>query len=114
VFSAEDGGSMFLRNVGIYLQVFTTIQPRRSTSTGSKLESKHASVLDKRKLTANFVLHIVYRKAADVLVMNWIRRQATQGSRRGKTFQDLRRTKAPSLLERFPILIDCRKDEQSI
>jgi hypothetical protein len=27
--SPEDGGSMFLRNVGIYLQVHTALQPRR-------------------------------------------------------------------------------------
>jgi hypothetical protein len=32
---SEDGGSMFLRNVGIYLQVHTTLQPCRSTSTSS-------------------------------------------------------------------------------
>jgi hypothetical protein len=29
----EDGGSMFLRNVGIYLQVHTTLQPKRTIST---------------------------------------------------------------------------------
>jgi hypothetical protein len=32
-FSFEDGGCMFLRNVGIYLQVHTALQPRRPTST---------------------------------------------------------------------------------
>jgi hypothetical protein len=30
-FRAEDGGIMFLRNAGIYLQVHTTLQPRRPT-----------------------------------------------------------------------------------
>jgi hypothetical protein len=29
------GGSIFLRNVGIYLQVHTALQPRRPTSTFS-------------------------------------------------------------------------------
>jgi thermostable 8-oxoguanine DNA glycosylase len=29
----EDGGSMFLRNVGIYLQVNMALQPRRPIST---------------------------------------------------------------------------------
>jgi hypothetical protein len=33
IFRAEDGGSIFLRNVGIYLQVHTVLQPRRPTST---------------------------------------------------------------------------------
>jgi hypothetical protein len=33
IFSPADEGSMFLRNVGIYLQVHTTLQPRRPTST---------------------------------------------------------------------------------
>jgi hypothetical protein len=28
-FSPEDGGSMFLRNVGTHLQVHTALQPRR-------------------------------------------------------------------------------------
>jgi hypothetical protein len=28
--SPEDGGSMFLRNVGIFLEVHTVLQPRRS------------------------------------------------------------------------------------
>jgi hypothetical protein len=27
MFSPEDGGSMFLLNVGIYLQVYTALQP---------------------------------------------------------------------------------------
>jgi hypothetical protein len=31
----EDGGSMFLRNVGIYPQVQTVLQPRRTSSTSS-------------------------------------------------------------------------------
>jgi hypothetical protein len=31
-FRTEDGGSTFLRNVGIHLQVHTTLQPRRLTS----------------------------------------------------------------------------------
>lgn len=31
-FSPEYGGSLFIRNVGIYLQVHTTIKPRRLTS----------------------------------------------------------------------------------
>jgi hypothetical protein len=30
--SPEDGGSIFLRNTGIYLQAHTTLQPRRQTS----------------------------------------------------------------------------------
>jgi hypothetical protein len=34
-FRAEDGGSIFLQNVGIYLQVHTALQPRRPTSTSS-------------------------------------------------------------------------------
>jgi hypothetical protein len=32
---AEDGGSMFLRNVGINLQVHTALQPKKSTSAYS-------------------------------------------------------------------------------
>jgi hypothetical protein len=32
-FSAEDGGSMFLRNFGVHLQVHATTQPRRPTFT---------------------------------------------------------------------------------
>jgi hypothetical protein len=34
-FSPEDRGSMFLRTVGICLQVHTALQPRRPTSTSS-------------------------------------------------------------------------------
>jgi hypothetical protein len=33
VFSPKDGGSMFPRNVGMYLQVYTTLQSRIPTST---------------------------------------------------------------------------------
>jgi hypothetical protein len=33
VFSPEDGDSMLLRNVGIYIRVRTASQPRRTTST---------------------------------------------------------------------------------
>jgi hypothetical protein len=33
IFRVEDGGSIFLRNVGIYLQVHTAFQPRRPIST---------------------------------------------------------------------------------
>jgi hypothetical protein len=33
VFSPEDGDSIFLRNVGTYLQVHTALQPTRPTST---------------------------------------------------------------------------------
>jgi hypothetical protein len=33
---AEDGGTMFLRNVGICLQVYTALQPRTPTSTTSQ------------------------------------------------------------------------------
>jgi hypothetical protein len=29
----EDGGRMFLRNIGVYLKVHTALQPRRPTST---------------------------------------------------------------------------------
>jgi hypothetical protein len=32
-FSSEDGGDMFLRNVGIYLQDHTALQPGRPTAT---------------------------------------------------------------------------------
>jgi hypothetical protein len=32
-FRPEDGGSMFLRNVGIYLQAHAALQPRGPTST---------------------------------------------------------------------------------
>jgi hypothetical protein len=35
-FSLEDGGSTFLRNVGIYLQVHTALVSRRPTSTSSR------------------------------------------------------------------------------
>jgi hypothetical protein len=36
IFRAEyDGDSMFLRNAGVYLQVYTALQPRRTTSTSS-------------------------------------------------------------------------------
>jgi len=31
-FYLEDGGNKFLRNVGYYLQYYTTYKPRRSTS----------------------------------------------------------------------------------
>jgi hypothetical protein len=33
IFSSEDGNSIFLRNVGIYLQIHTASQPIRPTST---------------------------------------------------------------------------------
>jgi hypothetical protein len=33
LFSPVDGGSMFLRNVGIYLQVYAASNPRRTTSS---------------------------------------------------------------------------------
>jgi hypothetical protein len=33
VFSPEDGDSMFLRNIGIYLRVYTASQSRRTSST---------------------------------------------------------------------------------
>jgi hypothetical protein len=36
-YSAEDGGSMFLHEVGIYLQDHTPLQPRRPTLTVSSL-----------------------------------------------------------------------------
>jgi hypothetical protein len=36
-FSPEDGGSMFLENVGIYLQVHMALLPRRPTLTSSQL-----------------------------------------------------------------------------
>jgi hypothetical protein len=35
-FTLEDGGSIFLRNAGIYLQVHTALQPRMPTITGQK------------------------------------------------------------------------------
>jgi hypothetical protein len=38
-FRAEDGGSMFLRNFGIYLQVHTALQSRTPTSIGAGLLS---------------------------------------------------------------------------
>jgi hypothetical protein len=31
VFRVEDGGSMFFRNIGVYLQIHTALQYRRST-----------------------------------------------------------------------------------
>jgi hypothetical protein len=34
-FNPKNGGSMFLRNTGTYLQVHTALQPRRPTSTPS-------------------------------------------------------------------------------
>jgi hypothetical protein len=39
-FSPEDGGSMLLRNVGIYLQIYKVLQPRRPMSTGFELFSR--------------------------------------------------------------------------
>jgi hypothetical protein len=36
-FTTEDGGSMFLRNAGLYLEVRMALQPRRPTSTCSPL-----------------------------------------------------------------------------
>jgi hypothetical protein len=51
-FSPEDGDSMFLRNVGIYLQARMALQPRRPTSTNLikvrrvVLEMKHADRTD--------------------------------------------------------------------
>jgi hypothetical protein len=39
IFSPEYGGSMFLRNFSVYLQVYTVLQPRRSTSTNKGLLS---------------------------------------------------------------------------
>jgi hypothetical protein len=35
IFRAEEGGNIFLRNVGIFPQVHTTLQPRRPTSINS-------------------------------------------------------------------------------
>jgi hypothetical protein len=35
-FSPEDGGSVLLQNVGINLQVQTTLQPRKPTSASSE------------------------------------------------------------------------------
>jgi hypothetical protein len=37
-FSPEDGGSMFLQNVGIYLRVYTASQPRRTSSSSAPLD----------------------------------------------------------------------------
>jgi hypothetical protein len=37
IFSAEDRDSIFLRNVGICLQVHTALQPKRLTSLSSQL-----------------------------------------------------------------------------
>jgi hypothetical protein len=33
IFRAEDGDSIFLRNAGIYIQVYNVLQPRRPTLT---------------------------------------------------------------------------------
>jgi hypothetical protein len=37
IFNPEDGDGMFLQNIGIYLQVHTTSQPRTATLTNSLL-----------------------------------------------------------------------------
>jgi hypothetical protein len=44
-FWTEDGGSMFFRNVGIYLQVHTAVQPRRPTKKKKRtVVKKHVSI----------------------------------------------------------------------
>jgi hypothetical protein len=37
IFSSEDGGDVFLRNVGIYLQVLTALLSKRPTWTVKKI-----------------------------------------------------------------------------
>jgi hypothetical protein len=44
IFSPADGGSMFLQNVGIYLQVNIPLQPTRPTLTSSLSESQISQV----------------------------------------------------------------------
>jgi hypothetical protein len=46
--SPEDGGSMFLRNVGIYLQVHTALHPRRPTSTNNSYSTYIVNITLKR------------------------------------------------------------------
>jgi hypothetical protein len=40
IFRAQNGESMFLRNVGIYLQVHTALQPRRHLHRRENLKSQ--------------------------------------------------------------------------
>jgi hypothetical protein len=62
-FSPEDGGSVFLRNVGIYLQIHSAWQPRRPTSTLFRTtfpwfpELPHSKVSSLRILKPHFFLH---------------------------------------------------------
>jgi hypothetical protein len=44
-FCPEDGGSMFLRNVGIYPQVYTALQPKRPTSTSPSPWERQSLIL---------------------------------------------------------------------
>jgi hypothetical protein len=46
---------MFLRNVGIYLQVHTALQPRRSTSTTGRLFMKFGMNIMPLEYVFNFV-----------------------------------------------------------
>jgi hypothetical protein len=38
IFSSEDGDSVILRNFDVYLQVYTAIQPRTTTTSTTPLE----------------------------------------------------------------------------
>jgi hypothetical protein len=44
VFRAEDGGSMFFRNVDIYLQVHTTLLPRRPHTSTDTVNSEPSCI----------------------------------------------------------------------
>jgi hypothetical protein len=46
VTSPEDGGSIFLRNVGIYLQVYTALQLKRPTSKPVRLHGATNHILN--------------------------------------------------------------------
>jgi hypothetical protein len=50
----EDGGSIFLWNVGIYLQVHTALQPRRTTSPSAKHTRKFQAVYVKSSCNSKF------------------------------------------------------------
>jgi hypothetical protein len=61
VLSPEDGGSMFLWNVGIYLQVYTALQPTRPTLTCRPF--KILEGYKKHESHRNFCMHIWYNNS---------------------------------------------------
>jgi hypothetical protein len=63
IISPEDGGSMFLRNVGMYLQIYTALQPR---SPSSKVSSRIYFGLE------DYTLHVHFMTGLFIRVTNMI------------------------------------------